>query len=319
MIVFSNILKNKFEVVQYTSNCPSFFQMANSEFSGAKLKSLMPNIIAQQHDNYLTDYVNQTNSEISETGAMLSFAVTKYNNLRLVNVIVKVEYYMTDDIYLCAILVPHKSNKHPMMLVDDNGLFICQNEKSETILGTSVNQFPYSLYCMMPGLFRLMWTRMGNNYRSFTQNVGARRNIVLDSQNTDVFFYGNMKNRQVLNHPDFKHSAENDWKLTSKNTQIMKKNLDIIKNRINANKTLFVNKIGNIKRMAVSMEKFVYKKGVTCKLLYFKTIKNIKDHHRDYLEIFVKTTLSNKNPRLFMINPYDLSLIRKPSFKNMFF
>ena len=58
------------------------------------------------------------------------------------------------------------------------------------------------------------------------------------------------------------------------------------------------------------MEKFVYKKNVTCKLLYFKTMKDIKDHHRDYLEIFVKT-LSDKNPRLFMISPYDLTLIRK--------
>lgn len=58
MIIFSSILKDKFKVIQYTSNCPRFFQMNNKEFSGCDLKDLMPNIIAKEHDGYLTDYMN---------------------------------------------------------------------------------------------------------------------------------------------------------------------------------------------------------------------------------------------------------------------
>lgn len=82
--------------------------------------------------------------------------MTKFNYLRLVHIIVKIEYYLTDDIYLCGIIVPHYQNKHALMLIDNNGLFLSQNEKSEQILGRSVNLYPYSMYCLIPGLFKLI-------------------------------------------------------------------------------------------------------------------------------------------------------------------
>lgn len=58
------------------------------------------------------------------------------------------------------------------------------------------------------------------------------------------------------------------------------------------------------------MEKFVFKKNITCKLLSLKHIRDVKDHQRTYLEIIIKK-LVRENPKLLMLAPHDLTLIRK--------
>lgn len=94
---------------------------------GMLLSDLMPIEIRREHDRYVLDYVNQKRNSIVKTASLTSFAVTKSGKLKVLTVIIKLEYYMTDDIYLAGFLVPHPRNKSSLILSNMNGKIIAMN------------------------------------------------------------------------------------------------------------------------------------------------------------------------------------------------
>jgi hypothetical protein len=106
---------------------PGYFELNPKEVKGMLLSDLLPLEIRREHDRFVLDFVNQKVSPIIKTGALTSFCVTKNNMLRMMNVIVKLEYFMTDDIYLSGIMIPHPRNEDILILSNQSGKVISMN------------------------------------------------------------------------------------------------------------------------------------------------------------------------------------------------
>jgi len=109
---------------------PSFFEVDHTVLKGMHLNEIMPSDIRKEHDRYVIEYVNQKSNPITKTGALTSFAITQTGKLRVVSILVKIEYLLLDDIYLAGFVVPHPRNKQALILSNTNGKILGMNRKS---------------------------------------------------------------------------------------------------------------------------------------------------------------------------------------------
>ncbi len=156
MVVFVNILKS-FHISKFTSNMPLYFEMDPVEVKGMLLSDLLPKEIQTDHDRFVMDFINQKKSPIIKTGALTSFCLTKSGRVRMMNVIVKLEYLMTDDIYLSGIMIPHPKNNGMLILSNPKGKIIGMNEQAEELMGRVITYDPYRLFLSIPLLIKYFY------------------------------------------------------------------------------------------------------------------------------------------------------------------
>lgn len=136
----------------------------------------MPKDISKEHDRYVFDFVNQKKSSIYRTGSLTSFGLTKTGKLKMVSVIVKLEYLMTDDIYLAGYIVPHPKNKSILILSNLNGKIVSMNRKASKLLGNAVVDHPYSLFLSIPLLMKYFYPSLEGHLRYKQFSPLARKN-----------------------------------------------------------------------------------------------------------------------------------------------
>ena len=64
-----------------------------------------------------------------------SFAITKNKQVKMVSVLMKLEFFMIDDVYLTGILIDDPSNVDAMILTEEDGKVININEVAANTLG----------------------------------------------------------------------------------------------------------------------------------------------------------------------------------------
>ena len=144
------------------------------------LSDLMPVDIRREHDRFVLDFVNQKKSSIIKTGSLTSFAITKSGKLKVVSVLVKLEYYMTDDVYLAGIMVPHPRNKSSLILSNLNGKIVAMNQRAKNLIGTEVVDNPYSLFLSIPLLMKYFYPSLEEHlrYKKFSKRQKKSMNKV---------------------------------------------------------------------------------------------------------------------------------------------
>lgn len=83
----------------------------------------------------------------------------------MVSVIVKLEYFMIDDVYLAGYMVPHPKNKSILVLSNLNGKIVSMNRKAIKLLGNAVMEHPYSLFLSIPLLMKYFYPNLENHLR----------------------------------------------------------------------------------------------------------------------------------------------------------
>lgn len=154
LVVFVSLQNSTFRISQFSTNAPGFFEREGSEMKGMLLQELLPHDIRSLHDRFVIDFINQKSAPIVKTGALTSFGVTKSNQLRMLTVVIKLDYYMLEDIYLAGIMIPHPQNQTHMVLSDTQGKVLSMNEQAQELLGTGVSEFPYKLFLSIPRLIK---------------------------------------------------------------------------------------------------------------------------------------------------------------------
>ena len=315
MILFANILENKFTISKFTSNTPDFFEMEATELLGRKISDLMPLDIAKKHDGYVYDYINKRDKNLTQTPTTITFGVTKLNHLRVINLLIKIEYFMVDDVYICAMLVPHRKNKSPVMLLSEEGFPICQNEKSSLIFGPTAMDYPYSVYMLMPGLLDLIKRKrdLGSKKDVFMkdEHIKSLNGSVVDFREAHLFFYGNLNAAYILNKLCFRCSEGQQLRLVSGNPKKDRATLvGFLKAVMSEFKRDFIIDMDQIRRVSIHMEKYSFKRNVNLLLLDVKGLKMPKNHHVKYMRMLQKTILT-KNFHYMMMDPDDLSKVCK--------
>lgn len=165
MSLYVKVLQNKFYIEKFTSNMPQFFEVDETALKGMHLNEIMPSDIRKEHDRYVIEYINQKDNPITKTGALTSFAITHTGKLRVVSVLVKVEYLMLDDIYLAGFVVPHPRNKQALILSNISGKIVGMNRKSQSLMGSALLDNPYSLFLSIPLLMKYFYPSIEQHLR----------------------------------------------------------------------------------------------------------------------------------------------------------
>jgi hypothetical protein len=205
MVVFVNIIKSKFFVNKFSSNMPPYFEMIDTEVKGMLISNILPAEIRKEHDRYLLDFVNQKVSPIIKTGALTSFCVTKSNNLRMMTVVVKLDYFYTDDIYLAGMMVPHPKNDEIMILSNNQGKVISMNEQAAKVLGSGIKDSPYRLFLSIPLMIKYFYPKVKKilKYKKLKrkqekkENDGYENNFNMNIIDFEAFMFSFMLSDKV--------------------------------------------------------------------------------------------------------------------------
>lgn len=167
--LFVNITSNRFQINRFTSNAPAYFGYSEQELGGLLLSDLMPKRIAARHNGYVLDFVNQRKDPIYKTAILKSFALTKTRQLKLVSVLMKLEYFMIDDIFLSGLVIDDPDNKDILILTEEDGKVVAINNTAEKWIGKDLIDKPYGLFFLMPSLLKIFFEQETRNDFSSSQ------------------------------------------------------------------------------------------------------------------------------------------------------
>ena len=296
MVVFVNILKSKFFISKFSSNMPGYFELNPKEVKGMLLSDLLPLEIRREHDRFVLDFVNQKVSPIIKTGALTSFCVTKNNMLRMMNVIVKLEYFMTDDIYLSGIMIPHPRNEDILILSNQSGKVISMNQKAQTLMGNGIKDNPYKLFLSIPLMIKYFYPTTKNSlkYKKYSKQVtmeddNLEQNFDLNVENFEAFLFNFMLNEKlstkgmiqedrngILKNFFKTESFTNDSKIKKSEfnpSLILPKHIRLLAGIISKNRHLISVLPHHIYRAHISLETYQHRGDLSFKLIVIKKLE----------------------------------------------
>ena len=86
----------------------------------------MPRPIANVHDRFVLRYMNGMSSS-KKHGKILTVVTSKKGNSRSVMIMPKLDYFLSDDIYIGALISVRKKNSYPIIFSDGQGLILGSN------------------------------------------------------------------------------------------------------------------------------------------------------------------------------------------------
>lgn len=163
MLVFLKIDSKKFTIEKFTENFPVFFGYTKREIKGENINKLMPKQIARHHTTYIKNYLNRKSGTRLKIRHFTTFGLTKSQELKVVSLITKLEFMMTDNIYLCGLLNSDQLNKEKLILTEFNGNVISMNNKAEDLIGRKIYKSSYSLFLAVPSLLKYYFPQVSNH------------------------------------------------------------------------------------------------------------------------------------------------------------
>lgn len=339
MSVFVNVLKSQFYVSKFSSNMPKFFDIDAQEMKGMLLSDLMPIEIRREHDRYVLDYVNQKRNSIVKTASLTSFAVTKSGKLKVLTVIIKLEYYMTDDIYLAGFLVPHPRNKSSLILSNMNGKIIAMNQRAKNLIGTTVVDNPYSLFLSIPLLMKYFYPSIEDHlrFKKFSSRANKMKtsgkfgddeleieqNFQLETEKFTAFMFKYLLDSKVklkglvsdqsagiLSNFGFQDISK--WNgLRSLNSKMMlPRHLKILSRVISKNRELVKNMDQDILKVDVTIETYKHRGNLTFKLIVLDSVKKVNTKVKTFFRKAAEN-LKGEMADVFMVNPRDINNLCK--------
>jgi len=329
MILFVNILKSQFFISKFTSNTPKYFEFEAKKMVGCLLSDLLPYEIKKKHDRFLLDFVNQKFSPIIKTASLTSFAITKSGELKIVTVIVKLEYYLTDDIYLCGIIIPHPRNRDRLILSNRNGKIIALNNKAKKIFGTKIVENPYSLFLSIPLLMKYFYPEIEGllRFNKFSQRAGKKKSGLKDfGQNFEMetetfgallftYFLDDScnlkgivkKNKEgILNNFGFDDLTKWELLRTTNRKMILPKHLRILSRVITKNRQLIKDNVDKILQASITIETYKHRGDLTFKLIVISSVSTT----RLKIQKFYKKAcekLKGEMADVFIVHPKDIN------------
>lgn len=161
-VVFINIYKNQFTVSKFSNNFPNFFEYGSHELKGMLLKHLMPPEIRRYHDSYVSDFLNRRTGSRLRIPHLVTFGQAKTGELKMMGIVIKLEFFMIDDIYLCGLINSHRRNSQRLVLSHMDGKVISVNQRAYKILGEKIFRENYSLFLSIPNLLKYYYPEVVN-------------------------------------------------------------------------------------------------------------------------------------------------------------
>ena len=336
MICFVNIMKSNFYISKFSSNTPGFFGYEPTELRGKLLSDLMPIEIKKNHDRYLLDFANQRKSSVIKTSSLTSFSTTKNGDLRVVTVIAKLEYYLTNDIYLCGILVPHPRNTENLVLTSMSGKVISMNQGARSIFGKTIMDNPYSLFLSIPLLMKYFYPGIEQHlrYKKFSKRNQKRfenvenkeeigKNFELETEKFDAFMFkfmlsetlkikGLVKGGKEGILANFGIGNTNNWDIIKniRSKLLVPKHVKLLSKVISKNRELIRLNSKDIFKTNVTIETYKHRGNLNFKLIVIKDITATAFKVKRFFKMAARK-LDGEMADIFLTAPKDINTICK--------
>jgi hypothetical protein len=98
----------------------------------------MPERIAKHHDRYMIDFLNRRTGSRIRVPHLITFALDKKDMLKVIGIVIKIEFYMLDDVYMIAIVNSHQRNNQSVILTQQDGTVSGMNQKAIKLWGEEI-------------------------------------------------------------------------------------------------------------------------------------------------------------------------------------
>jgi len=163
--IFISVSDEKHIIRKSTSNAPGFFGYSTADFHSLPIKELMPEHIKRCHDSFIFDFLNQRYSDLSKTAMLRSFALTASKELKVLSVFAKLEYFMSDNVYLGGLVINEPINNSNVLLSDAQGKVQGINSYAKELFGNDIIQNPYFLFVVIPLLIKYYYPDAKNQLK----------------------------------------------------------------------------------------------------------------------------------------------------------
>ena len=306
MFIFSSLQTSGFRIERFTNNAAEFFGYDLVEFSKLRIQDLMPEIISEKHDDYMTSFINQCDKKIYQVSPLTSFAVKKDTELVKVHILTKLDYLLAQDAYISALITPAKDHhRRTFLLLDDHGKLIGMSNYARMIFGDELMHHSYYLYYLLPGLIDLMRNSPKDSYQPSFRDVQRDRVLVKDRKSTFLFFFKNMDNEQVKHSSFLKPRVFNEWNLGEASEVEIANKLNFIKKKYLEKKVNFVEKMDEVRIVKATFKKYKYKHGVVVKYVELSGFVPIQRHQKRFLMLYANG-MRQKPARMLTVDPENL-------------
>lgn len=175
--VFVTIPEERFLITKASSNIGKFLGYNTSELEGEELKNLIMNGMAHKHDTYISNFLNQKNAPINMMKAFEGFMKTKDSSLKRAIVITKFQTLLTDDAYICGMIIPFHDQSHLKLgvIFDNAGEVIGKNEIGTALFqGIPNGNLTESLLLALPSVVKIL---------EKPKDLGESKNMYIKSLN----------------------------------------------------------------------------------------------------------------------------------------
>ena len=116
----------------------------------------MPAPIAKVHDRLMLRYMNGMSSS-KKQGKILTVATSKKGNSRSVMIMPKLDYFLSDDIYVGALISVRKKNSYPIIYSDGKGSILGSNRLALKLINNGSPLIGASLFNIFPRLYSVYY------------------------------------------------------------------------------------------------------------------------------------------------------------------
>lgn len=163
MILFVKIKDHEFHIEKYSTNFLEYFGYTKEEIKNFNVKKIMPKQISRHHDTYIKNFLNRKRGTRINIRHFSSFGQTKSKELKVVGLVIKLEFLLLDDIYLTALMNFEQKNNKSLLLTEFNGNVVSMNQSGEEIMGKRIYNTTYSLFLSVPILLKYYFPQVSNH------------------------------------------------------------------------------------------------------------------------------------------------------------
>lgn len=181
--IFARNNDNVFRIAKFTLNAAELLGLKKHEISGKALTEFMPPQISAMHDRIMLNYMNGNNNS-NKKGRIITVVKSKKNISRSVVILPKLDYLMSDDIYIGALISIRKKNHYPLLFTDIAGKIVGWNNQALKVLSDKSSLSTESLFAMYPRLFMAYYPEIKRSLMS-NENTTQIQYEMLDNKNLD--------------------------------------------------------------------------------------------------------------------------------------
>jgi len=163
IVIFVRNINSTFRIYHYTANASDLLGVKRQELQGMAISDFMPPQLAQVHDRLIMNYLNGS-SQSMKSGRIFTAITSKYairtNSCRIsrsVMIVPKLDYLISDDIYMGAFISIRRKNNTPTIYTDQSGNIVGANMQASKAIGKRITLEKCSLFLMFPRLFQVYY------------------------------------------------------------------------------------------------------------------------------------------------------------------